>query len=221
MNPSEVNNAITVLVALAGPYLVQVGLTPGLLTNALTGIVALATLGWALYSHWNKIKVPETTPTGAQTSVTAARAFAILAVALIGLVALGQPQARAATLAVSTDPLTMFISGLSTALKNGSTSLVADLQAADADAIAHNDTISDPCYKAEISFVQGIPSLTAPAGPIGPIQLFQIKRDVQGAFAAGIPNSLKLGCGPLWLDEQSVFAKFTAALAGVGIAIVK
>lgn len=128
----------------------------------------------------------------------------------------------ASTTTSASDPLSLFIGGLATALKNGSTSLIADLQAADTDALAHNDAISDQCYKAEITFAQGVPALAPTAtGPIGPIQLFQIKRDIQNAFSGGIPNSLKLGCGPLWLDEQSALLKFTAALTAVGIAIPK
>lgn len=98
MNPSEVNNAITVLVALAGPYLVQVGLTPSLLTNALTGLVGLAAFGWALYSHWNMRKVPENAVTTSPIPAKAmAQAIAVLAVALVSLIAIGQPSARAAS----------------------------------------------------------------------------------------------------------------------------
>ena len=208
----------------AFPDYVPAWLATGICQSALWAGAVIAGINAYLHNAGG----PGVAPAGAlgqliaSNTATTVKSLALLAALMLGLLALGGPTpARAATLTATSDPLSLFITGLTNAIKTGTTSLLADLQAADTDAIAHNDTISDPCYKAEISFVQGIPSLASPAGPIGPIQLFQIKRDVQNAFAGGIPNSLKIACGPLWLDETGAFAKFTAALAAVGIVIAK
>ena len=60
MNKSEINNAVTVAAALLGPYLISLGVDPGTFSNAANGVVAVAIFGYAIYSHWNLKKVPET-----------------------------------------------------------------------------------------------------------------------------------------------------------------
>jgi hypothetical protein len=113
------------------------------------------------------------------------------------------------------------MNGLVTAVNKGSAALVADLKAADVDALAHNDSIADQCYKAEIEFIQGLPQLPNSSTLVGPVQLFQIKRDVQNVIDASGAKSLKIRCAPLWVDEQDQFLKFSTFLAEIGIVLPK
>lgn len=126
---------------------------------------------------------------------------------------------KAAAAASTLDPLSMFIGDIADAIKNGSANIVTDLTAADADAKAHSDTIADNCYTAEIAFLGGIPSLQTPSSSMGPIQIFQLKRDLVNAFKGGVPQGLTIGCGPLFLDEQTVMLKLAAKLSPLGIVI--
>src|SRR5580693_6403063 len=54
----------------------------------------------------------------------------------------------------------------------------ADLQAADADAKAHNDTVAGTCYEALIPLVQNQASLLPGAAPQGAVSAFQAARDI-------------------------------------------
>jgi hypothetical protein len=119
------------------------------------------------------------------------------------------------------DPLGVFTKELADSIKNGSEKLKEDLNAADSDALAHNDTIADQCYKEQLKFLDGVPMIVAPGGSFGPIQLFQIKRDIQNALSGGIPKSLRVACAPLWMDEQAVFLRFNSVLAEAGIVLPK
>lgn len=58
MNPSEINNLATLLVAVLGPVVVKYGISQDALAQA---IPALAAIVWGVYSHWNQVKVPEST----------------------------------------------------------------------------------------------------------------------------------------------------------------
>jgi C4-dicarboxylate transporter len=61
MNQSELNNLGTLLVAVLGPLLVKYGVSQDSLAQLVPAVVAI---GWGVYSHWNMIKVPETTVGG-------------------------------------------------------------------------------------------------------------------------------------------------------------
>lgn len=104
---------------------------------------------------------------------------------------------------------------------------VADLQAAEAEAVAQGDAIAQPCYPALIQFVQSLQSqagsLTAGTSIKGGFSGFQAARGlrikVQAQVAGGlslksvVPDYLKLGCSALVLDEQTFLLRL-AALAG-------
>lgn len=85
------------------------------------------------------------------------------------------------------------------------TNVVADITAADADAVANNDVISHACYPAAAKFLQSLPVATAPTGTYTGVQLFQKKRDFTATLQAGLPTYLKLGCSALIGDEINTF----------------
>ena len=95
---------------------------------------------------------------------------------------------------------------------------VADLQAADADALANNDVFADECYKGAIVYVQAHPlPLPAPGNPVGIVSTFQAGRDLvksgqrlSGLVAKGIPPELVQACGPLALDVNNDIGRATA-----------
>lgn len=89
---------------------------------------------------------------------------------------------------------------------------ITDLQAADADAVAHNDALAHACYPALIQFVQGLPnpsSLTVS----GAFSAFQKARDLKGALNAGVPNYLLIGCGPLYAQVHGDLLRFLGGAA--------
>lgn len=92
---------------------------------------------------------------------------------------------------------------------------VADLQAAEDDAIATKDELSMPCYPALIKFVQSFPS--ANQNVAGAFTAFQKARDIRHGVEAGLPNYLKLGCAALVADEKQLIAKL-AFIGGAGAA---
>lgn len=96
-----------------------------------------------------------------------------------------------------------------------STFTVTDLQAADADAVATNDSIAHTCYPALIQFVQSLPSSTGSTTVSGAFSAFQKGRDLRNVAAGGVPTYLTLGCGPLYAQ---VHADLLTFLAGVGAA---
>lgn len=81
---------------------------------------------------------------------------------------------------------------------------VADLQAADADAKAHNDTLASTCYEALVPVIAAQPNLIPNSVPKGVFTAFQEGRDGVTAIQA-VPTALKglnVACGPLVLDAQ-------------------
>ena len=84
---------------------------------------------------------------------------------------------------------------------------VADLQAAQADALAQTppDTVAANCYAALIPVVQGA---LAQAGAVGTgikggFSAFQKARDGVKLAQGGIPSSLNVACAPLVLDAAN------------------
>jgi hypothetical protein len=221
MNPSETNNAITVLVALAGPYLVQVGLTPGLLANALTGIVGLAAFGWALYSHWNMRKVPENaTITSPIPAKAFAQAIAVLAVALVGLIAIGQPGAHAATLKTTPAATSGSVFTQINALFNSAEKFTAaDFQAAFTDANSQTppDTRHAGCWQAMIPVAQAGIGNPLPSG-LGLAQAIQKVFDDQRLFGQQPwKDAVATACALTVLDLGT---DLNTLLAKVGVATV-
>lgn len=92
-----------------------------------------------------------------------------------------------------------------------STFTVADLQAADVDAVANGDQIAHACYPALEKFVQSLPNANGSTTVAGAFSAFQKARDLRNSVAAGVPIYLTMGCGPLYAQ---VHADFLAAIAG-------
>jgi len=90
----------------------------------------------------------------------------------------------------------------------------ADLDAAIADADAHNDLVGSTCYKTVKTFIATNP---APRGiPDGARAFYfhQRARDlVRDGAGQGIPDSLKLGCAAL-VQDDAVFLVKMGAIAG-------
>lgn len=137
--------------------------------------------------------------------------------------------------ATTGDPLADFMAQLEKVTQDNVAAIVADVQAADADAgvvitpeIPANgsqpeiaavvkDPIAHACYPAIVKFLQSIPAVAAPTGKFVGVQLFQAKRDFVAQLQAGLPTYLKLGCAPLLGDEINI-AMNTLALIGVRVA---
>lgn len=86
---------------------------------------------------------------------------------------------------------------------------IADLNAAAADAAAHNDTLAVACYPVLANWVITLQQNHGqPVVPMGAFDAFQHARDIYKGFStpggalASIPNSVKLGCSALFLDAQ-------------------
>lgn len=137
--------------------------------------------------------------------------------------------------ASSGDPLAEFMAQLEKVTQDNIEGIIADVQAADADAgtiitpaipasgtqAAIDAVVKDPiahaCYPAIVRFLQSIPAVAAPTGKFVGVQLFQAKRDFVAQLQAGLPVYLKLGCAPLLGDEINIAVQ-TLALVGVRVA---
>lgn len=112
------------------------------------------------------------------------------------------------------------------------TKVVADINAADADAAtltnpadptSFKDAISHACYPAGVKFLQSLPVATPLTGAFQGIQLFQRKRDFIAQIQVGLPAYLKIGCGALLGDETKIFVTLlgmvgvTVASGGLGL----
>lgn len=95
---------------------------------------------------------------------------------------------------------------------------IADLQAADADAVAHNDQLAHACYPALIRFVTELQGNDPNATVKGAFGAFQRARDLRMGVQSGLPIYLKLGCAPLVQDETLLL--FKLGLIGAGAAVV-
>ena len=109
------------------------------------------------------------------------------------------------------------VSGLNTNLTQIGTFSVADLNAAEADAVANKDTLAIPCYPALVTFVQSVQPVGAPNLTVaGAFLLHQKARDMANSVQANsgaslIPPALKLACAAMVQDD----ATFVAALAAL------
>ncbi|GEM_PF-4533855 len=139
----------------------------------------------------------------------------------------------------SGDPLSQFMDQLEKVKAENVAAVIADIQAADADAGAVvtpaipanpnatpptaaidavvRDPIAHACYPALIKFLQSTPTFQPASGKLVGFQLFQRKRDFVAQLKAGLPTYLKLGCAPLLGDEVNTLIQ-TMAMIGVKIA---
>jgi len=152
---------------------------------------------------------------------------------------LPKPKPAALAPARSNDPLSQFMDQLEKVKAENIAAVIADIQAADADAGALvtpaipanpnatpptaaidavvRDPIAHACYPALIKFLQSTPTFQPASGKLVGFQLFQRKRDFVAQLNAGLPTYLKLGCAPLLGDEINTFIQ-TMAMIGVKIA---
>lgn len=144
-----------------------------------------------------------------------------------------KPAAVVAAPARSNDPLSQFMDQLEKVKAENIAAVIADIQAADADAGAIvvpanpaatppldaevRDPIAHACYPALIKFLQSTPTFQPASGKLVGFQLFQRKRDFVAQLKAGLPTYLKLGCAPLLGDEINTLVQ-TMAMIGVKIA---
>lgn len=98
---------------------------------------------------------------------------------------------------------------MSSPLGDITTFTVEDLQAALADATAHQDVAAMQCYPVLIQVVQSLPSQAPNTSPVGVVSAFQRARDaakaVQSQTAAGqgsLVQTVNLGCAALFNDAQ-------------------
>lgn len=116
--------------------------------------------------------------------------------------------------ATPTDPL----ASVSQAVQQIGTFTVADLTAADADAVLHNDAIAHACYPALIKFVQSSPLSATNTTVVGAFTAFQAARDVTNTVQSfQVPDYLKLGCAPLVMDVQNFIVRLAAIGGGAAV----
>jgi hypothetical protein len=95
---------------------------------------------------------------------------------------------------------------------------IADVQSACDDAAKHNDTISKPCWDANLALLKGLPSQwETPPADIGLALGIKIQRDLLNSITGNDASSLKVACAPLWGDQLKIVAN-VGALLGIRIA---
>jgi hypothetical protein len=95
---------------------------------------------------------------------------------------------------------------------------IADVQAASDDAAKHNDTISKPCWDANLALLKALPSQWEnPPGDIGIALGIQIQRDLLNSITGNDASSLKVACAALWGDQLKIVVG-VGALLGIQIA---
>jgi hypothetical protein len=60
MNQSEINNLVTLLVAVLSPIVAKYGINNEQTSTVVGDVFSVAAIIWGIASHWNQIKVPET-----------------------------------------------------------------------------------------------------------------------------------------------------------------
>lgn len=101
---------------------------------------------------------------------------------------------------------------IQTLLSNLKAVSIADLQNAEAIAVANNDALMVPCYPALVRFVQ---SFAGPNGTVsGAFSAFETVRVTRRGMMGGMPDYLKLGCAAAVLDE-GMFITRLASMLGV------
>jgi hypothetical protein len=98
---------------------------------------------------------------------------------------------------------------------------VADLQAADADAKAHGDTVASTCYEALIPVVQSQASLLPASSPQGVVSAFQAARDIANGVQSvpGVLKGLNVPCAPLVLDAEQTLIQLRLQIAPAALPV--
>ena len=98
---------------------------------------------------------------------------------------------------------------------------IADLQAADARAVAAGDAAGHQCYPVLIGVIQSAQAKAGSAKPTGPIDLFEAGRilAMQGPQSvSGVAQQVNLGCAALFIDANMTLARLGLM---VGITVPK
>jgi hypothetical protein len=92
---------------------------------------------------------------------------------------------------------------------------IADLNNAEAIAVANNDALMAPCYPALIQFVQ---SFAGASGTVsGAFSAFEMTRVTRIGLSGGLPDYLKLGCAAGVVDEAQFITRLGAMLGAASV----
>jgi hypothetical protein len=92
---------------------------------------------------------------------------------------------------------------------------IADLNNAEAIAVANNDTLMEPCYPALVQFVQ---SFAGASGTVsGAFSAFEMTRVMRIGLSGGLPDYLKLGCAAGVVDEAMFITRLGAMLGAASV----
>jgi hypothetical protein len=92
---------------------------------------------------------------------------------------------------------------------------IADLNNAEAIAVANNDALMAPCYPALIQFVQ---SFAGASGTVsGAFSAFEMTRVTRRGMSGGLPDYLKLGCAAGVVDEAMFITRLGAMLGAASV----
>jgi hypothetical protein len=92
---------------------------------------------------------------------------------------------------------------------------IADLNNAEAIAVANNDTLMEPCYPALVQFVQ---SFAGASGTVsGAFSAFEMTRVTRIGLSGGLPDYLKLGCAAGVVDEAMFITRLGAMLGAASV----
>jgi hypothetical protein len=101
---------------------------------------------------------------------------------------------------------------------------INDLKAASQDAASHSDLIAQPCWDAQVAFLQLLPvEWQTPPTEVGPALAIQIGRDLSESLTGRDKTSIKVACAALIGDQAAIIGQlFTvvglkAGLAAVGV----
>lgn len=107
------------------------------------------------------------------------------------------------------------IGGSGSTLSDVVTFTVADLDNAEATAKANNDTLAIPCYPALKQWVESIPGAGSAMTVSGLASGFEAGRVTVNGVAAGVPDYVYTGCGPLYMK---VHGQLLALIGGAVVA---
>jgi hypothetical protein len=229
----------------AGAWLVKQGIVDADGSTQFVGaVMCIAAVAWSLWNKYGQYvvasylqKMTATASTAAakaaaeQAPIKASTVAKILIAAFVLSAFLANvPSANAAglkplALTPVADPLNDLMSKIESIKTEAVAAIIADIQAADADAAtltsandpaSFRDPIAHACYPAQIKFLQSLPQAQPFTGKLVLVQLFQRKRDFVAQVKAGLPVYLKLGCAPLLGDEVQIFVQ-TMGLVGVKV----
>jgi hypothetical protein len=97
---------------------------------------------------------------------------------------------------------------------------ITDLKGASQDAMNHNDQIAQPCWDAQVAFLQLLPvEWQVPPAEIGLALAIQIGRDLTESLTSQEKTSVKVACAALIGDQGAIIGQLFAILgikAGLG-----